>query len=191
MFDIHETIEKIRSAFAEEGRLGAPAFTPKQSRSYECTVPGCTIPAYARGLCNAHYIRNRQGRPMDAPIRNRKAGSTCRECGKALNGKGGFSLCANHYRQRRRKIIQRICIEALGDKCSCCGGKFPDYVYDFHHKCGGAQKELSLANAYEAVSIETFVQEVAKCALLCANCHRIEHHGKRHVQQGIEINLKT
>lgn len=33
-----------------------------------CTQPGCEGRHEARGLCNAHYLRLRNGKPLDAPI---------------------------------------------------------------------------------------------------------------------------
>lgn len=37
--------------------------------SRECTVDRCERPAWARGLCPAHYQRWRTGRPLEGPIR--------------------------------------------------------------------------------------------------------------------------
>lgn len=36
-----------------------------------CSVTGCALPVECKGLCNAHYIRHRKGRPMDPPVRPR------------------------------------------------------------------------------------------------------------------------
>ena len=36
-----------------------------------CSVPGCTRPHSAKGLCNAHYMRARRNRPMEQPIQLR------------------------------------------------------------------------------------------------------------------------
>jgi len=37
-----------------------------------CATPGCTRPQRATGLCNVHYLRQRRGRPMDAPVNGHK-----------------------------------------------------------------------------------------------------------------------
>lgn len=34
-----------------------------------CKFPGCALTPYKVGFCNAHYIRQRRGRPMNAPVR--------------------------------------------------------------------------------------------------------------------------
>lgn len=36
-----------------------------------CAVAGCGRKCLARGLCNAHYDRQRRGVPLDGPIRQR------------------------------------------------------------------------------------------------------------------------
>lgn len=34
-----------------------------------CSVAGCARPHFARGHCEAHYKRAKEGRPLDAPMR--------------------------------------------------------------------------------------------------------------------------
>lgn len=36
-----------------------------------CTIPGCDIGQYAKGMCKPHYERDRSGRSMSAPIQRR------------------------------------------------------------------------------------------------------------------------
>lgn len=44
-----------------------------------CSFPGCVRPRLAKGWCNVHYLRARDGRPMDAPITSQPRNSpTCR-----------------------------------------------------------------------------------------------------------------
>lgn len=62
----------------------------------------------------------------------------------------------------------------MGGKCMKCGGVFPYYVYDLHHR-DPAQKEINL-NSLNDKAWERVIKEAAKCDLFCANCHRIEHH---------------
>lgn len=167
---------KINHALkAESAKLYSP-YAPANARAYGCSIEDCPNTAYAGGLCNAHYIRKRAGRDMRAPLRNRKRQAKCAECGAPVDGRGGWQLCKSHYRARRRRIIREVCINELGGCCLHCGGVFPHPVYDFHHLCGD-DKLFAPSNAFEAASIRAVAEEVAKCVLLCANCHRIEHHG--------------
>ena len=89
------------------------------------------------------------------------------------------------YRKKNRLIItqkqkikrqQRVeqAIELLGGCCAHCGGIYPPYVYDFHHK-NPEEKEFTISEQM-LVSTERFQKEISKCILLCANCHRKEHN---------------
>lgn len=150
-------------------------FTPKNNRGVPCDVEWCGNVAYAKRLCNAHYMRLRSGKDMDAPLMQRNKEAKCVECGDPVDGKGGWSLCKPHYRAKRRRVIRAVCIEYLGGACARCGGSFPPSVYDFHHR-DPSKKENDPSTLVDIASVETIAAEVEKCELLCANCHRIEHN---------------
>lgn len=47
---------------------------------------------------------------------------------------------------------------------------------DFHHK-DARTKKFTIASFFaKGVSLETLKKEIAKCEVLCANCHRKETH---------------
>lgn len=59
-------------------------------------------------------------------------------------------------------------------KCSQCGETHPATL-DFHHT-DPQQKDGGLAGAISSGwSRERILKEIAKCAVLCANCHRKLH----------------
>ena len=60
--------------------------------------------------------------------------------------------------------------------CSDCGGTFPPECMDFDHVRG--TKRFTMAKSYNVTMIERR-QELAKCELVCANCHRIRTHQQR------------
>lgn len=163
----------IEAALAKSSHEAAAIFIPPEnSRQYACKVPGCTRPAYAGEMCNAHYIRARKGRSLSVPVRARKREDRCALCGKKTGAKGGWGLCARHYRARRYAVMKDAVIAAMGGKCAGCGGVFQRAVFDFHHKSGKMDAPSSvLVNC----SVEDAAKELAKCELLCANCHRVEH----------------
>lgn len=172
----HDLQAKLDAAMRGEAALLYTPAIPKKHRGVECSIDGCVGLALAKGMCNAHYIRMRAGKPLSAPIRHRAKKTTCAECDEPVGGKGGWGLCVKHYRARRKKIIDEVCINALGGRCAMCGGKFPAYVYDLHHR-DPATKSGSPSSIMSNASLEAISKEVAKCDLLCANCHRIEHYG--------------
>ena len=74
----------------------------------------------------------------------------------------------------RRRKIRFMAIAYLGGKCSRCGySKYPE-VLEFHHK-DPKQKDFNLSSKGHCRSWERVKAEIAKCDLLCANCHREIH----------------
>lgn len=82
--------------------------------------------------------------------------------------------------QREWRRQRRIKFNELKKKpCTDCGGEFPPHVMDFDHKDGVKLGRISTMATQ--VSWDKLLAEIAKCDLLCANCHRIrsfdaEHH---------------
>lgn len=71
--------------------------------------------------------------------------------------------------KRNREFVQRV--KRLS-KCSKCS-EDRWYCLDFHH-CGG--KDLEISDMVTGFSIERIKNEMRKCEILCANCHREEHY---------------
>lgn len=70
-----------------------------------CSHLGCDRPYDAMGFCNAHYKRQRYGRPMDAPlpdvvVRQDSMKCSVSGCDKNAKCKG---KCKNHYQRDRKK----------------------------------------------------------------------------------------
>lgn len=81
--------------------------------------------------------------------------------------------CANSRRYASQKALKRKMFEHLGGKCSHCGIKEPLCIFDFHHT-DKEKKDFTL-NQKKSLSFDKIKNELDKCILLCANCHRIEH----------------
>lgn len=66
-------------------------------------------------------------------------------------------------------------VNKLGGECSICGYKKCLSALEFHHM-NPSTKEFGLANARSNKKhFENFDNELEKCILLCANCHREFH----------------
>lgn len=61
---------------------------------------------------------------------------------------------------------------ALGGKCSLCGYDKEPRILQFHHLNGKSDK---IGNISEMKSLRKITEESKKCALLCPNCHALEH----------------
>ncbi len=80
---------------------------------------------------------------------------------------------AEHYKEKAREK-KRTIVELLGGCCSVCKEKFPLCVYDLHH-LNPAEKDFPPASLYLR-KWSIILPEIAKCILVCANCHRKIHH---------------
>lgn len=79
---------------------------------------------------------------------------------------------------RKERMLR---VEKLKDKpCTDCGHKFPPYCMDFDHVRG--QKEFYVTESVR--SWERTEKEIAKCELVCANCHRIRTYRRKQFGSG-------
>jgi uncharacterized Zn ribbon protein len=112
--------------------------------------------------------------------RNRKDGLQvyCKECRKKIDKKS-----YNNSQRRRdkirqseknriekiKKMIRRIKLKG----CSKCSEKEPCAI-DFHHI---TDKKSDIASGINRYSIIAIREELRKCIIVCANCHRKIHAG--------------
>lgn len=82
---------------------------------------------------------------------------------------------ANHRNRLRRNAYARYKakLEALKPACIKCGETHPACL-DFHHR-DPSQKLFSVGVQFGKYPWHMVQAEVAKCDVLCANCHR-KHH---------------
>ena len=94
---------------------------------------------------------------------------------------------AKHYLKNKKLIIARSAERRRKNKliwetykatlsCAQCGFMHPAAI-DFHH----VYPEEKLTSVYKLVNAGHYRQaheEIKKCVPLCANCHRIHHHGE-------------
>ncbi|MDP8977541.1 MAG: hypothetical protein M3N17_02995 [Actinomycetota bacterium] len=118
------------------------------------------------------------------PLRN-KARSTrhglCKQC-KAIYQRNWYqrnrerhirNVMARGDRQRREQQV--LIVQAKNSPCADCGRVYRPYVMDFDRVRG-----VKLANVSEMLGSETtrrLLAEIAKCEVVCANCHRERSYG--------------
>ena len=79
-------------------------------------------------------------------------------------------------RVRGRKY-KKLLGKHLGDKCERCGYDRCPAGFDFHHIIP-EEKEFSIGENCGNFAYERLLNEVEKCGLLCANCHRELHYNE-------------
>jgi len=75
---------------------------------------------------------------------------------------------------KTRKDNKQWAVDFLGGVCSRCQIVYPLVCYDFHHK-DPKKKDYSPTCLLQG-SRKKLQEEIEKCVLVCANCHRLIHH---------------
>lgn len=89
----------------------------------------------------------------------------------------------NYYKKhpqsaaRSHKIRQKMRRDRVKERksdvpCTDCGKIYPWYVMDYDHVRGEKKFNLSIAGS-KMFSIKKIDEEIDKCEVVCANCHRI------------------
>ena len=156
----------------------------------QCNQEKCSKPIYARAVCKSHYTSLRsKGLLNKLPPKDEQI-CTKAECDKPHSAKG---LCEKHYREHKveanpnvyrnielkRKVRKREykikAISLMGGACSICGYNKNAAGLDFHH-IDTSKKENEPRYALRQKDFDAAMNELAKCILVCKNCHAEIHH---------------
>lgn len=77
---------------------------------------------------------------------------------------------------KRRRRLKQLMVDHKGGKCQFCGYSRYIGALDFHH-IDPAKKNFKLSMEELYRSWDAITQEMDKCFLVCANCHREIHGG--------------
>jgi hypothetical protein len=129
--------------------------------------------------------RCKEEKALDSfPFRNRKNNvrhPACLTCWKEIRKVSYESNKESTLRRikknkKRNKEWYREYKKTL--KCCECGENHPACL-DFHHM-DPTKKEIEISSFINnTYSINTIMEEIEKCMVLCANCHRKLHHNER------------
>jgi 5-methylcytosine-specific restriction endonuclease McrA len=79
--------------------------------------------------------------------------------------------------KRWRNNSKQKVVDMMGGCCQICGYKKTTDALELHH-VDPSKKEMSFGKwRANPKSLETIKEELKKCILLCANCHREVHAG--------------
>lgn len=76
--------------------------------------------------------------------------------------------------QKRRLKVKQLALDYKGGECQHCGYSGCNGALEFHH-IDESKKSFSIGNKGYTKSWLKIKEELDKCILLCANCHREEH----------------
>ena len=108
---------------------------------------------------------------------------TCKFCSVSLTEENQYKgnrlhackKCYSQYQIQKGVEKKLFLIERHGGKCQGCGFQGHYSVFDFHH-LDPSQKDFQIKTGKAGLS--KLIKETDKCALLCANCHRLVHAGQ-------------
>lgn len=95
-----------------------------------------------------------------------------------LEGRGYFRCkrCRSEgIAEHRRRLKRQLVLEA-GGCCRLCGYAGSVAALEFHH-LDPLDKRLGISAGGLTLSLQSLRDEVAKCVLLCSNCHAAVEHG--------------
>lgn len=95
-----------------------------------------------------------------------------RECHKRYYNKHRELYKAKNI--RRKGELAYLVISLKRKPCMDCGATYPHYVMDFDHR----NKNTKVDSINRMINIHMYskkkiIEEIGKCDLVCANCHRI------------------
>ena len=97
---------------------------------------------------------------------------------KRKDGLYGYcKQCFDSINEARRDALKSKAIIYKGSKCQRCKIPYPETpscVFDFHHRDPSTKIDWTGIRRWGWQRIQ---QEIDKCDLLCANCHRIVEYG--------------
>ena len=102
----------------------------------------------------------------------------CKPCAVAVQ----MAHLARHPEQveknRKRKfdrnvdLMRKFNLLKAERGCYDCGGFFPPEAMDWDHR-PGTVKSFDVSDSMGSRSFDAIADEIAKCDLVCANCHRV------------------
>jgi len=81
----------------------------------------------------------------------------------------------SYVRRNKRRVTEFIEQYKRAHSCVDCGfsGREFPYVLDFDHVDSSVVKKFNVGSwSHSVLSIEAIQEEIKKCELVCANCHR-------------------
>jgi hypothetical protein len=107
----------------------------------------------------------------------------CRTCDNqkarqryANNREHHIKIIGERNRRIRKEIQEEIKTMKESTPCSDCGKYYPSYVMDFDHVRG--IKNNNISKLSNMASRNKLKDELLKCEIVCANCHRERTYGK-------------
>lgn len=147
-------------------RCPVPLLVPKTPPK-----PDETEAAYHKRLRYNEYMRLWHGRHLADPEARARVYAQ-QKANRESSPDSGPRLRARRRGDRRRAELSDL----KDNPCMDCGGRFPPECMDFDHRPGEVKNKHV---GYLFYMPHKVAEEVKKCDLVCANCHRIRTRARR------------
>jgi Zn finger protein HypA/HybF involved in hydrogenase expression len=87
-----------------------------------------------------------------------------------------LSKAKEAIRQSRRIIIDNMKLQA---GCQDCGYAENAVALDFDHIPGNGTKRFNISQSILSHDWDVVLAEIAKCQIVCSNCHRVREANRR------------
>lgn len=146
-------------------------------------------PGYGHALCYVAMKKKtcatcRACKPVGAFAKNAAKrdglGHSCREC-HATYTRRHYAENVSYYvtkAAKNRAALNQLIASLKAGPCADCGVRYPPYVMDFDHR-DPSKKSFTISMSHRSSGARKVREEIAKCDLVCANCHRERTYGGR------------
>lgn len=107
----------------------------------------------------------------------------CASCHRIRHSRSERQLKAEREARLRRDRKARA-VTRMGERCFACDRSGPHQLFEFHH-LDASEKDFGISEDGIMRRWEKVIAELAKCVMLCANCHREVHAGVRELDEGL------
>jgi hypothetical protein len=87
------------------------------------------------------------------------------------------------YKRDAWRAQAQLLQELRAAPCADCRGRFPPCAMDFDHR-DGTDKRYTVTRMVGRAGTQRILAEVAKCDIVCANCHRRRTYVRRQARLG-------
>lgn len=124
-----------------------------------------------------------------------KSGMKRRQCRECINkyareyfrrNPSKFVQKSRISKTRQRDRLRRLVLEVkTGRACLDCQIILPHYVLDFDHRDGTVKMGNIADLVGKGVTDKVLLDEIAKCDVVCANCHRVRTYNRNNHYQRV------
>ena len=156
-----------------EGRTGTPAGYQAHRDAGESSCRACMDAQSAQSLARRHGLSEEEKAEFRAA--NAAAHKRWRE-----RDPEAAKATKHRYIAKSRAAVH----EAKKQPCVDCGIGYPYYVMEFDH-LDAKTKHFNVGAGVTCASYERLIAEIAKCEVVCANCHAERTHQRKQARMGM------